>query len=93
MAEKIATDKYIIGNLLFKNESINFIKKELKKLFPEVTIAPELIISILKNEVIRRDLQEAPEAFEARKQIDKSEKKIAKAKEKAKELATASVSF
>lgn len=81
-AEKMATNKYIIGNLLFKNESINFIKKELKKLFPDVSISPELIISILKNEIIRRDLQEAPEAIDARKQIDKTEKKIAKEKAK-----------
>lgn len=86
-AEKIATNKYIIANLLFKDENINFIKKELKKLFPEVAIQPELIISILKNKIIRRDLQEAPEAQEARKQIDRSEKKLAKAKEKAKNLA------
>jgi len=81
-AEKIATNKYIIGNLLFKNESINFIRKELKKLFPEVPIAPELIVQILKNEIIRREIQEAPEAIEAKKQIEKSEKKSARAKEK-----------
>ncbi len=81
-AEKIATNKYIIGNLLFKNENINFIRKELKKLFPDVPVAPELIVQILKNEIIRREIQEAPEAIEAKKQIEKSEKKLAKAKEK-----------
>jgi hypothetical protein len=55
----------------------------LKKLFPEVPVAPELIVQILKNEIIRREIQEAPEAIEAKKQIEKSEKKALRAKEKA----------
>lgn len=46
-------------------------------------VAPELIVQILKNEIIRREIQEAPEAIEAKKQIEKSEKKALRAKEKA----------
>mgnify|MGYP002543927032 CR=1 FL=1 len=81
-AEKLATNKYIVGNLLFKKEVVNFIKKELRKMFPDTNIEPEAIMSILSDDVIRREIQETPEAAEAKKKIERIEKRQNRLKEK-----------
>lgn len=80
--EKKATNRYLIGNLLLKKDFINLMRRELKKLFPDTNISSEAIQTILKEEVIRRDIFEAPETVEAIKLIEKAERKEARAKAK-----------
>lgn len=85
-AEKQAANKYIIGHLLLKKEILNIIRKELKKMFPDTNVAPEIIYDLLKSDVIRREIMEAEDAKGALKQIEKVEKREAAAiKRKAKE--------
>ena len=88
-AEKQAMNKFIIGNLLFKKDILNCIRRDLKKMFPDTNIAPEQILELLKNDVIRREIMESDDAKEAVKQIEKAERKEARKKTKEKDCNTA----
>ena len=74
-AEKVATNKYIIGNLLFKRDTMQTIRKELKKMFPDISVGLDVVESMLRDGVIRREIVESPEATEAQRQIRKAERK------------------
>lgn len=88
-AEKQALNKFIIGQLLFKKEVLNCIRRDLKKIFPDTNIASDVICELLKTEIIRREIMESEDAKNAIKQIEKVERKEAaadKRRAKAKEL-------
>lgn len=74
--QKVALNKYLIGQILLTDDVINSIKKVLKKISPKVKIENSSISEVLKKEVIKREvLVEAP-ATDAKKSITKAMKKI-----------------
>lgn len=78
--QKQATNKYMVGNLIFEEGVLNAIRKELKQVYPDIKVTSEEVKQVLLKDVLKRDVTEGEEADEARKKIIKSNKKIEKLK-------------
>lgn len=68
-SQKQATSKYIVGNLICADSVINFMKKELRQIFPDIKVKPDEIKNVLLNEVIKREILEGEEYEDAKRKI------------------------
>ena len=78
--QKQATNKFMIGNLLYTESVLNTIKKELKSIYPDLKVTSEEIEKVLYNGVVKREINEGEESDEAKKKIAKSLRKKDKIK-------------
>lgn len=78
--QKQATNKFMIGNLLYTESVLNSIKKELKAIYPDLKVTNEEIVKVLQTGVIKREITEGEESDEAKKKILKTAKKKEKVK-------------
>jgi len=78
--QKQATNKFMIGNLLYTESVLTTIKKELKSIYPDLKVTNEEIEKVLFNGVIKREINEGDESDEAKKKIVKSLRKKDKIK-------------
>lgn len=69
--QKQATDKFMLGNLLCTDNVLNFLKKELRNIFPDIKVQSEEIKNVLLHEVIKRELLEGEDSDNAKKKINK----------------------
>ncbi len=79
-AQKQALSKFFIASLVISESIIDVIRKELKKLSPDVKVDNEQIKSVLINEVLKREVVEGDKAEEAKKKIARYLTKMNKAK-------------
>jgi predicted type IV restriction endonuclease len=83
--EKIlCVNKHVFGALLINEPVILCVKKELKRLYPNIKINAEEILHIMVTDVIKRELVEDEEAIKIQDKIKKMYKKIFIAAEKSK---------
>jgi hypothetical protein len=78
--QKQATNKYLIGNLLYTEPVLNALRKELKFIYPDIKVSTEEIKKVLNSGIVRREVTEGEEAEEAKKKINKSFRKKEKLK-------------
>jgi len=78
--QKQATNKFMIGNLLYTESVLTTIKKELKSIYPDLKVTSEEIEKVLFNGVVKREINEGEESDEAKKKIEKSLRKKDKIK-------------
>lgn len=78
--QKQATNKFMVGNLLYSESVLNAIKKELKSIYPEIKVSNDEIQKALFNGVIRREINEGEDSEDAKRKISKSMKKKDKPK-------------
>lgn len=84
--QRQATNRFMLGNLLFEEGVLNQIRKELKQVYPDLKVSKEEIAKIIANEVVKREVLESEESNEAKKKIAKANRKVVKQKgERAKE--------
>lgn len=76
--QRKALNKFYLGQALLTTDVINTIRRVLKKVSPDVKIEEESIISVLKKEVIKRELLSEEPAKEAKKAIEKALRKASK---------------
>lgn len=81
-SQKQILNKYIIGNILLTDTSINTLKKTLKKLYPEISATEEELESILRLEILKREIVEGDSADEARKKVQKAVRSFERQKAK-----------
>jgi predicted type IV restriction endonuclease len=81
-AQKQATSKFLIGNLLTADSIMQSLKKELRQIYPDIKIPVEEIKMVLFSEVIKRDLLEGEEAEEAKRKIARALRKMEKLNQK-----------
>lgn len=76
---KDATSRYVLSALILQNESVlNVIRRELRRVV-EVNVDEEHIAHVLRDQVIKRDALEGPEADEATRRVQRrSERSIVK---------------
>lgn len=77
-------NRFVIAQLLLTEHVVSSVRKELRKLFPEVKIDAEQISDILSNEVLKREVIEGDKAKETAQKIKKLFAKLARQAEKAK---------
>jgi Uncharacterized conserved protein len=75
---KEALSRFAIGAILQSESILAVLRRELKKLSPDVKIDPEEINAVLVNEVLKRDVVEGEPAIEAKKKLAKIAAKKAK---------------
>lgn len=68
--ERILTvNRFVLGALLLGDEVVGVIRRELRKLSDGVLVAPEEILKVLTNEVIKRDVIEGEDASKAQSRV------------------------
>lgn len=81
---RLVVNKYSISAILQSEGVIDSIKKEIKKINPMIRAEDEEVLSIIKNDVLKREVLDTPEAIEAEDKYTKAVKKLEKQKIKSK---------
>jgi hypothetical protein len=76
---KHALSKFFVGAMLQTDPVLEVIRRELRRMSPDVRIDIEQIKDVLSNEVIKRDVLEGEKAEEARKKIARAAAKAHRA--------------
>ena len=66
-----ALSRFFMGALVVSNPVLEVLRRELKRISPDVRIGLEQIKSVLTNEVLKREVVESEKAEEARKKINR----------------------
>ena len=77
---KMVVNKYYIGAILQSDSVVDVIKKELRKINPLIKVEDLEVQTIIKNDVLKREIIEGPEAIEALDKYLKINKKLEKKK-------------
>ena len=78
--QKQALSRFFLGSIILTDSILQAIRKELKRLSPDVKITTEQIAHVLTSEVIKREVMEGDKADEAKKKISRALNKAAKSK-------------
>jgi hypothetical protein len=73
--QKQALSRFFIGAMLQTNPVLEVVRRELRRVSPDVRIDMEQIKNVLANEVIKREVMEGDKAAEARKKISRAASK------------------
>ncbi len=75
-------NRYTLAQVLQSDTVVSAVRKELKKLSPDVKVDPENILDIFNNEVLKREVIEGDKVKETQAKLKKLYAKIAKQQEK-----------
>ena len=78
--QRQALSRFFMGAMVLSNPVLEVIRRELRRLSPDVRIDIDQIKSVLTQEVLKREVVEGEKAEEARKKINKAIAKSQKAK-------------
>jgi hypothetical protein len=73
--QKQALSRFFVGAMILTDPILDVIRRELRRVSPEVKIETEQIRAVLISEVIKREVQEGDKADEARRKIAKIQNK------------------
>jgi hypothetical protein len=77
--QKQALSRFFIGAMILTPTVLDVIRRELRRVSPDVKIESEQIRAVIAAEVIKRDVMEGEKADEARKKIAKAANKVLRA--------------
>lgn len=75
-----ALSRFFMGALVVSNPVLEMIRRELRRISPDVRIDLEQIKSVLVNDVLKREVVESEKAEEARKKINRAAGKLLRAR-------------
>jgi hypothetical protein len=75
-------NKFTIAQILLADPIVSSVRREIKKLFPDVKIDDQSIIDILKNEILKREVIEGDKVKETQQKIKRIMAKMQKNSEK-----------
>jgi hypothetical protein len=84
--QRQALSRFSIAAMLLTDPVLTVVRRELRRLSPDVKIDAEQIKAVLTQEVLKRDVLEGEKAEEARRKINRSAAKAARTKEAASEI-------
>lgn len=73
-ARKQATSRYVIGAILLSDPLLKSVRRELKKVSPDIKFDIDHIKGVVEREVLKREVVEGEKATEARKRVEKAAK-------------------
>lgn len=79
----LVLNRFIVGQLLLNDNVVNAVKKEMRRIFPDVKAENTAILDIMTHEVLKRDVIEGDKVSEAKNKIKKSEQKLIRSASKA----------
>lgn len=71
-SQKQALSRFTIGALLLADPILATVRRELKRISPDVRVDPDQIRSVLTQEVLKRDVLEGDKAEEAKRKVTRS---------------------
>jgi hypothetical protein len=71
-------NKFVVAQIATSEPIVGAIRRELRRLFPDVKVEPEQILDILANEVLKRELMEGDKVKETQAKIKKATSKLAR---------------
>lgn len=74
-AQKQALSRFFLGAIVTSDPALDVIRRELRRITPDIKITTEQIKSVLLNEVLKRDVVEGEKADEARKVVSRAANK------------------
>lgn len=77
--QKQALSRFFLGAMLLSDPVLDVLRRELRRVSPEVRIDTEQIEQVLTNEVIKREVLEGEKAQEAKKKIARAANKLLRA--------------
>lgn len=80
--QKQALSRFFIGAVVLSEPVLEVVRRQLRRVSPEVRIETEQIRDVLVNEVIKREVMEGDKAEEARRKISRSAGKALRASSK-----------
>ena len=85
--QKQALSRFFLGAMVLSDPVLEIVRRESRRVSPDVRIDIEQIRTVLINEVLKREVMEDPKAEEARKKISRVANKALRAKESKAEVA------
>ena len=79
-AQRQALSRFTIGAMLLTEPIIDMIRRELRRMCPDVKIDQEQVRTVLSQEVIKRDVLEGERADDARKKVARAANRALRAK-------------
>jgi len=79
---RLVVNKYFVGAILQSDFIMESIKRELRKINQSIKPENEEILSIIKNDILKRELLDSPEAIDSLDKYNKVLKKIDRDKSK-----------
>ncbi len=80
--QKQALSRFFVASFVLSEPVIAVIRRQIRKMCPDVKITVEAIAAVLENEVLKRDVVEGDKAADARKKVARFIAKEERAKEK-----------
>lgn len=71
-------NKYTVGHLLLSDAVVHSLRKEMRRLFPNLKVDAEQLCEILSNEIIKRDVLDGDKAKECQSRVKKANQKLAR---------------
>ena len=90
--QKQALSRFFLGAMVLSDSVLEVVRRELRRVSPDVRIDIEQIRTVLANEVIKREVMEGEKADEAKKKIAKAVSKATRAAAAKKETSTTTIS-
>lgn len=81
-AQKQIFNKYIVSQILLTDTAIDALRKQIKRVYPDIKVDNDELYALVLNDILKRDVVEGDAAVEAKKSVQKAERKIATAKAK-----------
>ncbi len=78
--QKQALSRFFLGAMIVSDTIVDVVRRELRKVSPDVRITSDEIRAVLTSEVIKREVMEGEKADEARRKIARAVNKAQKAK-------------
>jgi hypothetical protein len=86
--QKQALNRFYVGAAMLTDSVVNAVRRELKRVSPDVRIDAEQIQNVIAQEVIKREVTEGEKFMEARKALGRAAIKVAKSKKDSVRTAT-----
>jgi hypothetical protein len=78
--QKQALSRYYIGAMVLTDPVLQIVRRELRRMFPDVRVEADEIKAVLTSEVVKREVMEGDMAEEAKRKIARSFNKVLKEK-------------
>lgn len=72
-------NKFTLGQVILGESVVGAIRREMRRLFPELKIEPEAIVDLLNNEILKREVLDGEKVKDAQQRIRKATSRNAKA--------------
>ena len=72
-------NKFTLGQVIISEPVVGAIRREMRRLFPELKIDPEAIVDLLNNEILKREVLDGEKVKDAQQRIRKASNRTLKA--------------